>query len=72
MQLPITFCQAKQTRVRYPGDAFEGDAITWDKLEQDWTTFWSSRGKEKLGKSGKAAVDGKSYLFEHTCLAESK
>ncbi|RPD64974.1 hypothetical protein L227DRAFT_571426 [Lentinus tigrinus ALCF2SS1-6] len=57
LQLPITFCQAKQTRVRFPGDAVEGDSATWDKLEQDWATFWSSRGKEKLNKSGKAAVD---------------
>ncbi|KAI0721227.1 ER-golgi trafficking TRAPP I complex 85 kDa subunit-domain-containing protein [Cerioporus squamosus] len=57
LQLPITFCQAKQTRVRFPGDAVEGDAATWDKLEEDWAIFWSSRGKEKLTKSGKAAVD---------------
>ncbi|TFK91662.1 hypothetical protein K466DRAFT_482283 [Polyporus arcularius HHB13444] len=57
LHLPISFCQAKQTRVRYPGDAVEGDAATWEKLEQDWATFWTSRGKEKLSKSGKAAVD---------------
>ncbi|KAI1793952.1 ER-golgi trafficking TRAPP I complex 85 kDa subunit-domain-containing protein [Ganoderma leucocontextum] len=57
LQLPLTFCQAKHTRVRFPGDAVEGESSTWEKLEEDWLTFWSSRGKEKLGKSGKAAVD---------------
>ncbi|KAM5531871.1 hypothetical protein V8D89_014425 [Ganoderma adspersum] len=57
LQLQLTFCQAKHTRVRFPGDAIEGESSTWEKLEQDWQAFWSSRGKEKLGKSGKAAVD---------------
>ena len=70
----MTFCQAKHTRVRFPGDAVEGDSSTWEKLEQDWQSFWSSRGKEKLGKSGKAAVDGKPLpslrvLKLKTCLS---
>ncbi len=58
LQLPITFCQAKQTRIRTPGDAVEGDPAAWEKLEQDWSSFWTSRGKEKLGKSAQAAVNG--------------
>ena len=58
LKLPITFCQAKQTRIRFPGDAVDGDSAIWEKLEQDWSAFWSPRGKEKLAKSGKAAVDG--------------
>ncbi|KAI0778588.1 ER-golgi trafficking TRAPP I complex 85 kDa subunit-domain-containing protein [Trametes elegans] len=57
LQLPISFCQAKQTRIRFPGDAVQGDSAAWEKLEGDWTTFWSTRGKEKLGRSGKAAVN---------------
>ena len=58
LQLPISFCQAKQTRVRFPGDAMRGDSAIWEKLEEDWSSFWSTRGREKLGKSGKAAVNG--------------
>ncbi|EIW64369.1 uncharacterized protein TRAVEDRAFT_158546 [Trametes versicolor FP-101664 SS1] len=57
LQLPITFCQAKHTRVRFPGDAVEGDSAAWEVLEQDWAAFWTPRGKEKLGKSGQAAVN---------------
>ncbi|OBZ79321.1 hypothetical protein A0H81_00967 [Grifola frondosa] len=57
LKLPATFCRAKQTRVRFPGDAVEGESTEWDKRECDWSNFWSSRGKEKLEKSGKAAVD---------------
>ena len=70
LQLPITFCQAKQTRIRSPGDAVEGDSAAWDKLEQDWSAFRASRGKEKLEKSGKAAVDGEyvSWKGQHTRL----
>ncbi|KAL7285211.1 hypothetical protein ACG7TL_000304 [Trametes sanguinea] len=57
LQLPVSFCQVKQTRVRFPGDAVVGDSAAWEKLEEDWAVFWSVRGKEKLGKSGKAAID---------------
>ncbi|KAI0830719.1 ER-golgi trafficking TRAPP I complex 85 kDa subunit-domain-containing protein [Trametes gibbosa] len=57
LRLPITFCQAKQTCIRFPGDSVQGDSAAWEKLEQDWSEFWSLRGKEKLGKSGKAAVN---------------
>lgn len=65
LKLPITFVQVKQSRVRLPGDASEGPPEEWDLREQDWLTFWKSRGKEKLEKGGKAAVDGKSVsIFE--------
>ncbi|KAI0652274.1 ER-golgi trafficking TRAPP I complex 85 kDa subunit-domain-containing protein [Trametes meyenii] len=57
LQLPITFCQAKYTRLRFPGDAVEGDSTVWEKLEDDWSSFWSSHGKDKLAKSGNAAVN---------------
>ncbi|KAH9944035.1 ER-golgi trafficking TRAPP I complex 85 kDa subunit-domain-containing protein [Epithele typhae] len=57
LQLPVSFCQAKQTRVRSPGDSVHGDSTIWEKLEEDWSYFWTSNGKEKLGKSGKAAVN---------------
>lgn len=59
----MSFCQVKQTHIRFPGDAFEGDSVEWDKREEDWKVFWASRGKERLEKSGKAAVDGPSYSF---------
>ncbi|KAI0932025.1 hypothetical protein AcV5_004630 [Taiwanofungus camphoratus] len=55
--LPVTFCRMKQTRVRFPGDAVEGDSAEWEQLEKDWHTFWASQGQERLEKSGKAAVD---------------
>ncbi|KAH9950452.1 ER-golgi trafficking TRAPP I complex 85 kDa subunit-domain-containing protein [Amylocystis lapponica] len=57
LSLPITLCQVKQTRIRFPGDAVEGDSAEWDRREQDWAAFWAPRGKERLEKSGKAAVD---------------
>lgn len=57
LTLPVTFCQAKQTRVRFPGDTFEGDQTEWDMREEDWRKFWASRGKEKLERNSKAAVD---------------
>ncbi|OCH95835.1 hypothetical protein OBBRIDRAFT_767184 [Obba rivulosa] len=57
LKLPLTFCQVKETRIRFPGDTIEGDAAEWEKRESAWSTFWSTQGKEKLEKSGKAAVD---------------
>lgn len=54
----------KQTRVRFPGDAVEGDSAEWEQLEKDWHTFWASQGQERLEKSGKAAVDGELVILE--------
>ena len=68
LKLPITFVQVKQCRVRLPGDAIEGPPEEWDLREQDWLSFWKSRGKEKLEKGGKAAVDGK--ISFHSCVEE--
>lgn len=58
LKLPINFCQAKQTRVRLPGDAVEGDPEVWRVIEDDWAAFWRPRGQERLELSGKAAVNG--------------
>ncbi|KAK7694801.1 hypothetical protein QCA50_001989 [Cerrena zonata] len=62
LRLPITFVQVKQSRVRLPGDAIEGPPEEWDLREEDWLAFWKSRGKEKLEKGGKAAVDETFWL----------
>ncbi|CCM05178.1 uncharacterized protein FIBRA_07387 [Fibroporia radiculosa] len=57
LQLPVMFCQARQTRVRLPNDITDGDPSRWAKLEDDWSNFWASRGKEKLERNCRAAVD---------------
>ncbi|KZT05978.1 uncharacterized protein LAESUDRAFT_726547 [Laetiporus sulphureus 93-53] len=57
LQLPVTLCQAKRTRVRFTGDTVEGDPAEWDRLEEDWSAFWRPRGKERLERSRKAAVN---------------
>ncbi|KAH9937068.1 ER-golgi trafficking TRAPP I complex 85 kDa subunit-domain-containing protein [Fomitopsis serialis] len=57
LQLPVTFCEPKQTGVRFPGNNIEGDPEEWTRREEDWAYFWASRGKEKLERSSKAAVD---------------
>lgn len=64
LKLPISFCQAKQTRVRLPGDAVEGDPEVWRVIEDDWAAFWRPRGQERLELSGKAAVNGWSLNFK--------
>ncbi|KZT72776.1 hypothetical protein DAEQUDRAFT_749133 [Daedalea quercina L-15889] len=57
LRLSVTFCQPKQTRVRFPGNNIEGDPEEWTRREEDWASFWAPRGKEKLERSSKAAVD---------------
>ncbi|PCH33758.1 hypothetical protein WOLCODRAFT_60797 [Wolfiporia cocos MD-104 SS10] len=57
LKLPVTFCQAKQTRIRYPGENSGEDRTDWAQRENDWTTFWAHRGKERLERSISAAVD---------------
>ncbi|KAI0788537.1 ER-golgi trafficking TRAPP I complex 85 kDa subunit-domain-containing protein [Abortiporus biennis] len=57
LKLKVSFCQVKHTRIRLPGDSVEGDNEEWGQREDDWASFWKSRGKEWLEKGGKAAVD---------------
>jgi hypothetical protein len=59
LKLPFTFCLSRQTRLRLPRDITEGEPSVWEKREEDWKSFWRTRGKEGLQKNGKAAVDGK-------------
>ena len=59
---PFTFCAVRHTRVRLPRDSLSGNPMVWEKREDDWNTFWKTRGKEKLERSGKAAVDG-NFVF---------
>ncbi|EKM61151.1 uncharacterized protein PHACADRAFT_190295 [Phanerochaete carnosa HHB-10118-sp] len=56
LELPVKFCQPGGTRVRLPGNAMNGDPQRWQQLEEQWTTFWRPRGKERLRSTGKAAV----------------
>lgn len=36
----------------------DGDPEEWSQREEDWIAFWKERGKERVEKGGKAAVDG--------------
>ncbi|KAI0697133.1 ER-golgi trafficking TRAPP I complex 85 kDa subunit-domain-containing protein [Cytidiella melzeri] len=57
LQLPITFCRAKESRLRLPGDAVVGEPHSWKILEEEWEQFWRPRGRERLEQGGKAAVN---------------
>ena len=48
------------TRARLLRDSTSGDQLEWERREEIWSTFWRTRGKETLEKSGRAAVGGKS------------
>ncbi|CAL1695522.1 unnamed protein product [Somion occarium] len=62
LELPVSFVQVKESRVRLPGDAIEGPPEEWELREEDWLSFWKSRGPEKLERGGKAAVDETFWL----------
>ena len=44
--------------MRLPGDAVGGDSLTWQSREESWTSFWRTRGKETLNRTGRATVNG--------------
>ncbi|KAH7912583.1 ER-golgi trafficking TRAPP I complex 85 kDa subunit-domain-containing protein [Hygrophoropsis aurantiaca] len=56
LTLPIRFSVVKDTAIRLPRDSLSGEQTEWEKREDLWKTFWKTRGKEGLEKSGKAAV----------------
>jgi len=62
LKLPFKICQAKQSKLRFPGDDSFGDATMWEKREESWASFWKRRGgKEGFAKNGDTIVGGASY-----------
>ncbi|KAI9460993.1 ER-golgi trafficking TRAPP I complex 85 kDa subunit-domain-containing protein [Lactarius psammicola] len=57
LTLPAAFFDRRLTRVRLPGDAVGGDPAAWQSREDNWTTFWKTRGRETLHRPGKASVN---------------
>lgn len=58
LKLPLTFCLAKQTKIRLQSDSSGSDLDDWKKREDDWREFWKPRGKETLDNKRTAAVNG--------------
>ncbi|KAH7885908.1 ER-golgi trafficking TRAPP I complex 85 kDa subunit-domain-containing protein, partial [Phlebopus sp. FC_14] len=56
LTLPVNFAIPASTRVRLPRDSITGDESEWGHKEEVWRSFWRTRGKEALERSGKAAV----------------
>ncbi|KAH0838197.1 ER-golgi trafficking TRAPP I complex 85 kDa subunit-domain-containing protein [Lanmaoa asiatica] len=56
LKLPISFVSPASSRARLTRDSISGDQAEWERREEIWTTFWRTRGKETLEKSGRAAV----------------
>ncbi|KAI0271395.1 ER-golgi trafficking TRAPP I complex 85 kDa subunit-domain-containing protein [Gloeopeniophorella convolvens] len=57
LKLPVTFFNARLTRLRLPGDSVGGDPLVWQSREETWTSFWKMKGKEPLNRTGKALVE---------------
>lgn len=64
VKLPLRFVVPSQACVRLARDSVEGEQSEWETREEIWSSFWKSRGKEKLERSGNAAVEG-NYLGHH-------
>jgi hypothetical protein len=62
LTLPVAFFDRRLTRVRLPGDAVGGDPVAWQSREDNWTTFWKTRGRETLHRPGKASVNSESMM----------
>ncbi|KAG2075048.1 hypothetical protein BDR04DRAFT_1006461 [Suillus decipiens] len=57
VKLPLRFVVPSQTCVRLARDSVEGEQCEWETREEIWSSFWRHRGKEKLERSGNAAVE---------------
>ncbi|KAG8219699.1 ER-golgi trafficking TRAPP I complex 85 kDa subunit-domain-containing protein [Butyriboletus roseoflavus] len=56
LKLPISFVFPASSRTRLTRDSTNGDQAEWERREEIWSTFWRTRGKDTLEKSGRAAV----------------
>jgi len=60
LKLPFSFAKGAETKVRLARQGeLDVDDARWDALEEHWSAFWKSRGKEPLQKGGKAVVGGR-------------
>ncbi|KAF9015517.1 ER-golgi trafficking TRAPP I complex 85 kDa subunit-domain-containing protein [Cyathus striatus] len=56
-QLPIMFCNTKQTHVRFTSDR-NGDVNVWNSRQADWKQFCKSKGiKEEFSRDGDVLTD---------------
>jgi hypothetical protein len=63
LKLPICFALSSQTHLRLARDSVDGEQSDWETREELWSSFWKHRGKERLERSGKAAVGGNSLCL---------
>ncbi|OJA16247.1 hypothetical protein AZE42_00079 [Rhizopogon vesiculosus] len=65
LKLPIRFALPSQTHIRLARDSVDGEQSDWETREEMWSSFWKPRGKERLERSGKAAV-GEAFWVDIT------
>ncbi|PPQ62964.1 hypothetical protein CVT24_006070 [Panaeolus cyanescens] len=54
LDLPIKFCKAKKSKLKFPMDRDDETVDSWTARLDDWKTFWKSRGgKGSLAQAGK-------------------
>lgn len=58
LQLPVTFCVPRETKVRLPREGLDNEKSVWASREESWRQFWKPHGNERLINSGKAAING--------------
>ncbi|KAF8575503.1 hypothetical protein K439DRAFT_1419748 [Ramaria rubella] len=60
---PFSFSSAVETRVRLARQGeLDVDNVRWEAFEKTWTSFWKSKGKERLEKGGKAVVGERLWI----------
>lgn len=57
LKLAASFSLPRLSRVRIPRESSSEDANVWASREEEWSTFWKSRGSESLAPGGKARVN---------------
>ncbi|PPQ67072.1 hypothetical protein CVT25_005673 [Psilocybe cyanescens] len=58
LTMPLKLCVNKHSRLRFSGDNVNGDSNIWWNRQEDWKTFWKSRGeRENVVAGGKVSTN---------------
>ncbi|KAH9486608.1 hypothetical protein JR316_0000673 [Psilocybe cubensis] len=58
LTIPLKLCVNKQCRIRISGDITNGNSDVWQNRQEDWRSFWKSKGgKEILLPGGKVSTN---------------
>ncbi|EFI28666.1 hypothetical protein CC1G_13692 [Coprinopsis cinerea okayama7 len=64
LSLPLKFCQSRQSKIRFSDDSISSHPVIWEKRENQWQSFWKSKGGKERLASGRQVCAGDTFWVD--------